>query len=87
MTVDIKTGNIYVADQFNQCVKVFDSSGKNQFKFGESIFGKGNMSYPKGLAISGDRILISNNEHYEISNHRILIYQLNGSFVSTIGKY
>ena len=36
VTVDNKTGNIYVADQFNHCVKVFDSTGKYLFKFGDN---------------------------------------------------
>ena len=41
VTVDDETGNIYVADCYNHCVKVFDSSGKILFKFGDSP-GKGN---------------------------------------------
>ena len=76
VTVDNKIGDIYVADYVNHCVKVFDSSGKFLFKFGDSVFGKGKMPYPKGVAISGDRILISNSEQFEKSTHRILIYQL-----------
>ena len=28
VTVDNETGNIYIADTFNNCVKVFDSTGK-----------------------------------------------------------
>ena len=80
VTVDNKTGNIYVADQGNNCVKVFDSSGKILFKIGDSD-GEGNMSQSRGLVISEDRILISN------ANHIILIYQLNGNFVSKIGKH
>ena len=32
--VDNKTGNIYIADQSNNCVKVFDRTGKYLFKFG-----------------------------------------------------
>ena len=64
VTVDNKTGNIYVADQYNHCVKVFDNSGKILFKFGDSD-GKGKMVYPKCLVISGDRILISNGEYHQ----------------------
>ena len=80
VAVDNKTGNIYVADQGNHCVKVFDSSGKILFKFGDSD-GEGKVSYPSGLVISKDRILISS------GNNNILIYQLDGKFVSKIGKY
>ena len=83
VTVDNKTGNIYVADCYNHCVKVFDSSGKILFKFGDSD-GKGKMLFPKGLAISGDRIVITNDDGF---NHNIHIYQLNGNFVSKSEKY
>ena len=79
VTVDDKTGNIYVADQFNHCVKVFDCTGKYLFKFGD-IEGEGKMNYPRGVAIYGDIILITQ------SNNCILNYQLNGKFVSRIGR-
>ena len=35
VTVDHKTGNIYVADTLNHCVKVFNDSCKFVFKFGD----------------------------------------------------
>ena len=36
VTVDNQTGNIYIADHFYNCVKVFDKTGKYLFKFGEN---------------------------------------------------
>ena len=36
VTVDNKTGNIYIADTENGCVKVFDSTGKYLFIFGDN---------------------------------------------------
>ena len=86
VTFDGKTGNIYVADQGNNCVKVFDSFGRILFKFGDSD-DDGKMIKPSNLVINGDRILISNGVIYDKSSNFILIYQLNGSFVSKIGKY
>ena len=79
VTVDNKTGNIYVADQYTNCVKVFDSTGKYLFKFGDNE-GEGKMYYPIGVAICGDRILITQ------YNNCILNYQLNGKFISRIGR-
>ena len=79
VTVDNETGNIYIADHDNSCVKVFDSTGKYLFKFGDNE-GEGKMYYPRGLAIYEDRILITQGNNY------ILNYQLNGKFVSTIGR-
>ena len=80
ITVDNKIGNIYIADQFNNCVKVFDSTGKYLFKFGDNV-DEGKMYEPFSVAICGDRILISQ------SNDCILNYQLSGKFISKIGKY
>ena len=80
VTVDIETGNIYIADQFNNCVKVFDSTGKYLFKFADNE-DEGKIYLQKGVAICGNRILISQ------GNHCILNYQLNGKFISKIGKY
>ena len=79
VTVDNKTGNIYLADQSNHCVKVFDSTGKYLFKFGDNK-GEGKMSLPIGVAICGDRILITQDDNC------ILNYQLNGKFISRIGR-
>ena len=78
VTVDNKTENIYIADQWNNCVKVFDSTGKYLFKFGHNK-GEGKMSYPRGVAICGNRILITQ------GNNCVLNYQLNGKFISRIG--
>ena len=79
ITVDDKTGNIYVADQANKCVKVFDSSAKYLFKFGDTE-GEGIMISSRGVAICGDRILISQLDDC------ILNYRLNGMFISRIGR-
>ena len=78
VTVDNETGNIYIADTVNNCIKVFDSTGKYLFKFGDNE-AEGKMYRPLGVAICGDRILIS-------GNSCILNYQLYGKFISKIGK-
>ena len=78
VTVDHNTGHIYVADQWNKCVKVFDNTAKYVFKFGDSG-GEGKMDYPIGLVICCDKVLITQNSN-------ILIYQLNGKFVTRIGN-
>ena len=79
VTVDNERGNIYIADTDNNCVKVFDSTGKYLFKFGDNE-GKGKMDWPLSVAICGDIILISQ------GNSCIMNYQLNGKFISKIGK-
>ena len=79
VTVENETGNIYIADVSNDSVKVFDSTAKYLFKFGDNE-DEGKMYRPLGIVICGDRILISQ------YNHCILNYQLNGKFISKIGK-
>ncbi|KAI6647858.1 NHL repeat containing protein [Oopsacas minuta] len=79
VTIDNSTGDIYVADCSKNCVKVFDCNGKIMFKFGDEE-GEGKMNSPTGLAICRDRILISQR------NNCILNYQVNGKFISKIGK-
>ena len=80
VTVDNNTGNIYVSDFKDHCVKVLDSTGNYLFKFGDNK-GEGMMINPTCVTICGDRILISQ------GNYCILNYQLNGKFISKIGKY
>ncbi|KAI6659799.1 hypothetical protein LOD99_10624 [Oopsacas minuta] len=79
VTIDNSTGDIYVADHWKCCVKVFDCNGQIMFIFGDEE-GEGKMFCPIGLAICRDRILISQRTHC------ILNYQLNGKFISRIGK-
>ncbi|KAI6649025.1 E3 ubiquitin-protein ligase TRIM71-like [Oopsacas minuta] len=74
-----KAGVINYTDQWNNCVKVFDSTAKYLFKFGDSK-GENKMSLPTGLTICGNRILISQ------SSHCIMNYQLDGKFISKVGK-
>ena len=80
VTVDHNTGNIYVADYNNNCVKVFDNTAKYLFKFGYGK-GEGKMSYPIGLLICGNRVLVTQGNNY------IQVYELDGKFVSRFGSY
>ena len=77
-TVDHNTGNIYVADCWNHCVKVFDNTAKYLLKFGD-VKGEGKMSHPSGLLIRGNKVFVSHSDC-------ILVYQLDGKFVSRIGN-
>ena len=78
VTVDYSTCNIYVADCCNHCVKVFDNTAEYLLKFGD-VKGEGKMSCPRGLLIRGNKVFVSH-------NHCILVYQLDGKFVSSIGS-
>ena len=73
IALDHKTGNIYVSDQGNNCVKVFDSNARYLFKFGEE--GE-NMLLPQRLFLFENMILVSQ------FNNCIMSYQLDGKFIS-----
>ena len=81
VTVDHNTGNIYVVDGSNNCVKVFDNTAKYVFQFGDKV-GEGKMSNPRGIVICQNTVLVS-----QFSSRCILVYQLDGKFVSRIGSY
>ena len=78
VTVDHNTGNIYVADYWNHCIKVFDNTAKYLLKFGDGK-GEEKMSHPIGLLIHGNKVFVSH-------SHCILVYQLDGKFASRIGS-
>ena len=78
VTVNHNTGNIYVTDLYNHCVKVFDKTAKYLSKFGDGK-GEGKMFLPRGLLIRGNRVFVSH-------DHCILVYELDGKFVSRIGS-
>ena len=78
VAVDHNTGNLYVADYGNHCVKVFDNTAKYLFKFGDGM-GEGKLSRPRGLLIRGNKVFVSESDC-------ILVYQLDGKFVSRIGS-
>ncbi|KAI6650839.1 Cell surface protein [Oopsacas minuta] len=80
VVLDENTGDIYITDRWNHCVKVFDTTAKYLFKFGDSK-GESMMYYPRGSTICGNRILISQ------SNHCIMNYQLDGKFISKVGTF
>ena len=80
VAVDNTTGNIYIADQSNNCVKVCDSTGQCLYTLGENE-AAGKMNRPGGVVIYEDRIIISQLDHC------ILCYQLNGEFISRIGRW
>ena len=76
VSVDYTTDNIYVVDQCNYRVQVFNKEGKYL-----SQFGTGKMEKPKCIAISKDIVLISEERHKSL-----LIYDLNGNFIRKVSK-
>ena len=83
VAIDPETGNIYVTDQNNNCIKVFNSLARYLRKFnGEehAADGEGKMNFPRCLAIGGSRVFITQGKC------SILAYQLDGKFIRKIGS-
>ncbi|KAI6656808.1 hypothetical protein LOD99_16111 [Oopsacas minuta] len=75
--IDISTSNIYVADTYNHCIKVYDRNGKYKFLFGRKSPGK--VAYPFGLCISSRTVYVG-----EKMDGKIKAFDLNGTFLREV---
>ena len=74
-----QTGNIFVADQSNHRVQVFDKDGKYLYKFGDRD-GAGKMNTPLFIAFYKNKVFVS-----QVGAGSLLVYDLNGTFLNQIG--
>jgi len=68
--IDIdKNGRVYVVDTFQHKVQVYDGKdrGKLLFTFGEKGTENGQLNYPNGLTVKGNRLFITDRENDRIS--------------------
>ena len=70
-------GHIYVCDSANQCVCVFDVSGKFLFSFGSHGSGDVCFNYPRDLCFASDGFLYIT----DFKNFRICVYDKDGNFI------
>ena len=73
--------HVYVSDEWQNTVSVFDSSGKFLRKFGETGSGDGQLVRPAGLAVekSGNIIVVDS------GNNRLQVFSPDGKFVGKCG--
>lgn len=67
-----QSGNIWITDEDNQRIQVFDSSGKFLFAFGSSGYEPGQFNQPNGLALDNDGNLYVADQ----SNGRVQIFHI-----------
>lgn len=73
--------NIYVTDQYNHRIQVFDSEGNFIRKFGSYGFNNGELRFPQDIAVdsNGDCYVMSNNGVSVFNNQGIFLRQFNVS--------
>ena len=83
ITIDEQTGNIYVADYFNNRVVKLDSSGNVITQWGSEGSGNGQFHNPQDVAIDSSGKLYVTDTH----NHRIQKFDSNGQFILKWGTF
>ena len=74
---------LYVADEHNHRVSIFDSSGTFLSKWGAHGSGDGDLNGPAGIAIDGDDNVYVVDQH----NHRVQKFTADGGYLLKWGKY
>lgn len=82
ITIDKQTGNMYVADYFNNRVVKFDSSGNVMTQWGTPGSGDGQFQHPQDVAIDSAGNLYVTDTY----NHRIQKFNSNGQFIAKWGS-
>ena len=73
--------NIYIISQSEHRVLVFSEDGQYLRHFGQKGRGKGALSFPGGLCVSGDYVYVA-----EWGNDRVSVFCTSGQFVHSFGK-
>lgn len=81
ITIDKQTGEIYVADYFNNRVVKFDQAGNVITQWGSAGSGDGEFQNPQDVAIDS----LGNLYVTDTNNHRIQKFDNNGQFIMTWG--
>ncbi|KAI6658872.1 Serine/threonine-protein kinase PknD [Oopsacas minuta] len=76
IAIHYQTGNIYIADCYNNCVQVFSSNGDYLFMFSEK------MNNPIGICISQNKVFVT-----QYNGHCINKYELEGKLIKSVGSY
>ena len=75
LAIHYKTGNIYIADDYNHRVQVFSCNGDYLFMFSEK------MNHPRGICISLNKVIVT-----QCSSHCMNVYELGGKLVKSVGS-
>ena len=73
-------GSVFVSDNANSQIHVFDVEMKHVRTFGQCRKGEGQLSCPEGIDVS------ANGQVYVAHNHCVNVYREDGTFIETIGQ-
>lgn len=82
------SGDIYIYDTGNSCIKVFDSQGNYKFQFGYPGTGPGQLSPLLG-AKNGNSIALASDGNIlvaDTNNHRVQVFTPTGNYLSQFGS-
>lgn len=74
-------GRVYMSDNYNNRVQVFDNSGGYFSQFGSLGSGNGEFDGPAGIAASATRVYV-----VDAGNRRVQIFDKDGVFISEFGS-
>ncbi|WP_375474935.1 scytonemin biosynthesis PEP-CTERM protein ScyF [uncultured Nostoc sp.] len=76
------SGNIFVADQYNNRVQVLDPNGKPLYTFGSAGSGPGQLLQPIGIEVDDqENVYVADS-----INSRVQVFDKNGKFLTSYGK-
>ena len=75
MSIHYKTGNIYIADTYNNRVQVFSYNGDYLFMFSDK------MNYPVGICVFQNTVFVTQN-----GDHCVNMYELEGKLMKSVGS-
>lgn len=76
------SGNIFVADQYNNRVQVLDPNGKPLYTFGSAGSGPGQLLQPIGIEVDDqDNVYVADS-----INSRVQVFDKNGKFLTSYGQ-
>ena len=76
--ITVHNKRVYIADQFNHRISVFQCDGN----FSQTIGQSGELNYPHDVAINNNQLLVANGRSNCIS-----IFTLDGNYISKFGKH
>ena len=76
MSIHYKSGNIYIADKYNDRVQVFSYNGDYLFMFGEK------MNLPIGICVFQDTVFVT-----QWNSCCVNMYELEGKLMKSVGTY